>query len=205
MVLPHTSPTGSKAWLVSWKVGEQGGHFWIDADNVFSLWWDPYSNEYAPDVLMNVLLHSAGRELPEDIVIIHRIRRQYWLYTQSASYLQSLFAFVENFGANTFKLVEQLDRIDQSREKSFDNFRDQQYEEALSAIRLAMEQFGDLEKKTFKLKDTTLVWVYLIEWATVTSVFLISGVMLWLLMVRRRLFREVYATRLTQDQSMGDC
>jgi len=205
MAHSYSSPTGSKAWLVSWKTGDQGSHFWIDADNLFSTWWDPYNNEYAPDVLLNILLHSTGRELPEDIVIIHTIRRQYWLYTQHSSYLQSLFVFVERLGANTLKLADQLNQIDQDREESFGQFRNQQYGEALATIRSTIDQFDDLEKKTFKLKDATLVWVYLIEWATVTSVIMISGVVLWLFMVRRRLFREVSATRLAQDQSIGDC
>jgi hypothetical protein len=58
-----------------------------------------------------------------------------------------------------------------------------------------------LEEKAFVLKDATLFWVYVIQWAAVTSVLMMSGVVLWSLMVRRRLFREVYTTKLTRENS----
>jgi hypothetical protein len=198
MAHPFRSPTGSKAWMVSWKVGD-GGHFWNDADDLNFPWWDPYLNEYAPDIFMNVLLYSTDRELPKDIVIVHNVRRQYWLYSQYSAYLFSLFAFVEKFGASTLRLVDEMEQIDLQREQSFDEFREQRYQESLATILSSMDKMEELEVKTFRLKDTTLMWVYLIQWASVTSVLMISGVVLWSLMVRRRLFHEVSVTKLTQE------
>lgn len=75
------------------------------------------------------------------------------------------------------------------------------------ALRLSLSSMGqmeELEAKTFRLKDTTLMRVYLIQWASVTSVLMISGVVLWSLMVRRRLFRRVEVTQLAQDKKMDD-
>ncbi len=201
MVHAYSSPTGSKAFLISWKVGGRGGHFWTVADNLFSLWWAPYHNEYAQDVLVNILLYSTGRDLPEDIVVVHSIRRQYWLYAQYGSYIQSLLTFVEKFGANTQRLAREIDEIDQGRKLSFEQFREGQYEQALGTIRLAMTQLEGLEAKAFDLKDATLFWVYVIQWTAVTSVLLITGVVLWSLMVRRRLYREVHVTKLAQEQT----
>jgi hypothetical protein len=199
MAHPCASSTGSNAFLLSWKVS-RGGHFWVVADNLFSLWWAPHHNEYALDIFVNILLHSTGRELPGDIVVVHSIRRQYWLYAQYESYLQSLFAFVEAFGASTMGPALQLEEIGQERARSFGEFREGRYEDALGTIRLAMEKLGHLEEETFALKDRTLLWVYAIQWTVVTSVFLISGVALWSLMVRRRLFREVSTTKLASRQ-----
>jgi hypothetical protein len=40
------------------------------------------------------------------------------------------------------------------------------------------------------------MWVYIIEWFVAVSTLFISGFILWTLMVRRRLYREIDATRL---------
>ena len=49
-----------------------------------------------------------------------------------------------------------------------------------------------------EVKDSAMFWVYLTEWCAITAAILISGVVLWGLMVRRRLYREVYTSRLGQ-------
>jgi hypothetical protein len=57
---------------------------------------------------------------------------------------------------------------------------------------------GDLRKATAKvmqMKDQAMLWIYLIEWTVVTATFAIGGVVLWSLMVRRRLYREVGETK----------
>ena len=52
--------------------------------------------------------------------------------------------------------------------------------------------------EALRLKDHVLVWIYLIEWLTVTGVFLVAGFTLWTLMIRRRLYREVAVTRIVE-------
>ena len=52
------------------------------------------------------------------------------------------------------------------------------------------------------LKQRALFWIYLTEWLAVTAVLLLSGFVLWTLMIRRRLYGEVRSTRLRQaDQA----
>jgi hypothetical protein len=48
-----------------------------------------------------------------------------------------------------------------------------------------------------RMKDQVMVWIYVIEWATVTATFAIGVYGVWTLMVRRRLYRDVGRTRLT--------
>jgi len=45
------------------------------------------------------------------------------------------------------------------------------------------------------------MWVYIIEWLSVTTKGSLTAVVVWTLMVRRRMYREVRATRL---KSSGD-
>jgi len=47
------------------------------------------------------------------------------------------------------------------------------------------------------LKDRALLWVYIIGWLAVTATALVSSFLLWSIMVRRRLYREVQLTRLS--------
>jgi hypothetical protein len=44
-------------------------------------------------------------------------------------------------------------------------------------------------------KDRALLWVYIIEWLTVLGTSAIVGTILWSLMIRRRLYRQVATTR----------
>jgi hypothetical protein len=45
-----------------------------------------------------------------------------------------------------------------------------------------------------EVKNEALLWVYLTEWLSVSGTALIVGFVLWTLMVRRRLYREVETT-----------
>ena len=45
-------------------------------------------------------------------------------------------------------------------------------------------------------KDNALFWIFVIEWFVVTGTSMVAGALLWSLMVRRRLYREVGETRL---------
>ena len=51
-------------------------------------------------------------------------------------------------------------------------------------------------------KDAALFWVFVTEWLVVTASGLICGAVVWTLMVRRRLYREVTVTRLERDSRL---
>ncbi len=57
---------------------------------------------------------------------------------------------------------------------------------------------GEILEDAKKLQQAVMFWIYLIEWFAVVGTFLISGIVLNLLMVRRRLYREVATTRTRQ-------
>ena len=59
-----------------------------------------------------------------------------------------------------------------------------------------IDLLGVLEQEAIELKERALLWVYLIEWLAVTGVSMVTAFVLWSLMVRRRLYREVGATRM---------
>jgi hypothetical protein len=58
--------------------------------------------------------------------------------------------------------------------------------------------WNELNGKAIEVKEHALLWVYLIEWLSVTSVALIAGSFLWMVMIRRRLYREVGTTSIRE-------
>ncbi len=194
-------------WLVSWRVGPTGGMFWVVADDLDSTWWSPiwsgkiwcageFENEYAGDVFANILFHSTGVPLPQDVFQLHRLRRLYFDYNVERSLLIGLLDFVDTFGANTRGVYARIDEIDRLRLASFERYRAYEFAHAAEIMGSAMSDFAGLMQDAMDLKDKALLWVYLTQWVAVSGTSLICGFLLWTLMVRRRLYREVVTTRL---------
>jgi len=186
-------------WLVSWRVGARGGVFWVVADNLDTSWWSnvlhPCRNEYAMDVFMNILIYSTGRALPPDIATVHRLRQSYWQYGQRKVVLLSLIEFADRFGANTLPVERQIDEMDRIRDVSSEAYLNQRYDEALRTIGEALDMVERIEEAAMRLKDRALLWVYVTEWCAVSGTLLVSGLVVYSLLVRRRLYREVMVTR----------
>jgi hypothetical protein len=189
------------AWLLSWTYGE--GMTWSVADDLDCPWWadtyHPSKQEYGLDILVNIVLHSLGRPLPEDIVLVNAVRQELELYNERRSSLSSFFEFVERFGVSSTRLLQERLRIDGIVEDARSNYIDGYHLEALELTESAHEELGSLETKTMRLKDQAHVWVYLIEWAAVTGTSMIAGYVLYMLLVRRKLYREVEVTRMRES------
>jgi hypothetical protein len=72
---------------------------------------------------------------------------------------------------------------------------EQNFEESDDIIRAGLREFNDAEVLAMREKDKALFWIYVIEWLMASSTLIISGLVLWTLMVRRRLYRKVMVTR----------
>lgn len=194
--LPDYAPG---AWLASWRVGSGGGVFWAVADDLDASFWSsliyPCENEYSMDIFLNILLYSTGRDLPTDILALHDLRSSYWQFNQERSMLISLMEFVDRFGASTRNLEVEILAADELRERSFDEYRDQEYERALDTSREAIRALLEISNRAMELKDKALFWVYVTEWSAVTGTLLASGYVLYGLLYKRKLYRDVAVTR----------
>jgi hypothetical protein len=74
-------------------------------------------------------------------------------------------------------------------------FVEHSYEESDSILDQVDIMLVDVQIAAMVLKDQALVWVYAIEWLSVTAVSIISLFALWTVMVKRRLYREVSSTK----------
>ena len=93
-------------------------------------------------------------------------------------------------------------KVDAEYAKAQQLYREQRWDEGLQLLKQVHSSLSSLEQKAIVLKQRALFWIYLTEWLAVTAVLLLSGFVLWTLMIRRRLYGEVRSTRLRQaDQA----
>jgi hypothetical protein len=187
-------------YLVAWSYEE--GRTITSGDFLDTGWFqyptNPSLNQYSPDIIMNMVLWLTKRNLIQDIEIFHRIKSSFRDYRTRIAILISLKDFIERFGANTGKVQREVDALEEIYDKATEAYLDQDLVEADKNMDDGFARFPRAEEIGREAKDTALLWVYAVEWLVTTSTLFISGTILWTLMVRRRMYRDVKATRLTE-------
>jgi hypothetical protein len=168
-------------------------------DMVYDTFWSApgssTTNPYSLDIVANMIWFSTGRELPGDVYKVHDFRRDLFDYNIQKSLLVSLLDFAEIFGANPSSEYRELDSIDDIKREASNYYLDRDFELAYDSLKVALAEIKALEEVATNLKNRALFWVYVVEWSVTTGVFLVAGFILWTLMVRRALYREVRVTR----------
>jgi hypothetical protein len=152
--------------------------------------------EYFPDFLINFIYFTAGVEMPDDPLTVHRIRTILQEFDARRQFLIDIIEFASMFGASSAPLERLVAESSEYEAAIRDLYVEQRYEETWSIAEEARVRLAELEIEAMKLKEDALLWVYVIEWVMVTATALTSGSVLWLLMVRKRVYREVHETRL---------
>ncbi len=188
-------------WMLSWEYGGDGGMCWAAADDLDHPFWERTTygfseNKYPVDILANIITHTVGGELPEDILVPIRIRRELFEYNHLRSLFVTILEFVEKFGADTGTLYDELLRVDGGIVSEAKNsYMMGEYEEALSGIRLGNEEVEILVDKALRARERALLWIFVVEWLAVSGTTMLSGFALWTLMVKRRMYKEVGTSR----------
>jgi len=176
-----------------WRYGN--GTTWSHAERTTE-YWNWINNPYGPDMLMAEIIFSAGRRLPDDVVLVHNLRSKFWEYAASGSITMSFLEFIDTFGADTSTISTKMARAYKRTQEAKELYLNQDYSASLSAMEEALDQMEKLTTEALKLRDRALMWIHLIEWLAVTGVFLLSGFGVWTLMIRKSLYREVATTRM---------
>jgi hypothetical protein len=188
-------------WLLSWGVGE--GMTWSVGDDLDVPWWsgiyEPSEQEYGLDILMNIIYHSLGRPLPQDIMLVNAVRRDFREYGERVSTINAFIDFIEKFGANSNQIMRDLAEVDATIELAMEHYMEGRYQEALEAAEAAHIELVEFDRRTMRLKDQALMWVYVTEWAAVSGTGLLAGYLLYALMLRRTLYRQVQVTRIRSE------
>ncbi len=165
-------------------------------------WWGianiPRANPFSHDIIVNVIWFSTGRSLPEDVLKVHELRGLLFNFGVRRSLLTSLLEFAEGFGANPSKVYSKLESVEGTRNEGAEHYLDRDFDAAFESIEIAVTELRSLELEAMRLKDSALFWVYLIEWLVTTGVLMAAGIVVWSLMVRRALYREVETTKLVR-------
>ena len=152
------------------------------------------SNPYSLDIITNMVWFSTGRRLPEDPYKVHEFRRDLFNFGIQQNLLTSLLDFAEIFGANPVNEHARLNDIQGTRIQASNQYLDRDFDTAYDTMKTALQGLTSLEEDAAKLKDRAMLWVYIVEWLVTTAVFLVTGSVLWTLMVKQKLYRDVTTT-----------
>jgi uncharacterized membrane protein len=155
--------------------------------------------EYYGDVSSNLMIYLAKRPVPQDIDLVHAVRSKGLEIRTRTSLLLSLLEFIESFGANTRGAMGQYDGLNELISGATDAYIALEFEKVLEIYGEVERDLYDLEVEAVKLKNRALLWVFAIEWLSVTGASLVAGFIVWTLMVRRRLYKEIGVTRLVDS------
>ncbi len=184
-------------FLVWWRVGD-GRSLAImtrfssehrNPDDPFYEW--PYQGDFA----CNYHLYVADRRIPEDTEILHTIRTT-WLY----SYLQKNMLvgsidFISKLGGNPAPLEKMLREAEDILMESRRMYLDYEFEASLAMAEQLVGDLGWISEAAVRVKDQVFFSVYLIEWSILMATSMFTGVLIWTLMVKRRLYKEAASTR----------
>jgi hypothetical protein len=196
-----SSKSEGMPFATAWRYGQ--GVTWSVATDIqtnYNLFWTRLGGgagyEYAMDLFLNMVLYSTGRDIPQDILQFHAVRQRFAAYRERKSMIYALLDFVERFGVNRQTIDEAVEEVDQVEADARSLYLVQDIPGASEALERAMNGLAGVEERSIQLKNRALLWVYLIEWTAVTGTLMVSGSILWSVMIRRRAYRVVGTTRL---------
>jgi hypothetical protein len=190
---------GDSPYVLGWRYGE--GYTWSLAQvGMGGMFGKPVhkgtSYVYGYDAFFGMLYHSTGRHLPEDVVMVHQLRESFGEYSDAMSSIYSLMEFVEGFGVNTNPLFLRADVLRKKWKEGRDLYLAQEWERSKTVFDRLVEDVSTFTEEAIEFKNRALFWVYVSEWSVVTGTLLFSGFVVWMLMIKKRLYSEVKHSRL---------
>lgn len=192
-LVPETKNSERIPLMTYWDIGEGRVLAIEDFHSYFS---DFYLWRFYPDSVINQHYYAAAVSIPQDPFMMNEIRDNFRQYDYSKRMLFQVLDFVSRFGAKTAPIEMKMDEPDSIRKKAGDLYVQQNYPACSAEINHAIALVDGLIEDSSRLKDKALLWVYTIEWLAVTGTMMISGFVVWSLMIHRRMYREVASTRL---------
>jgi hypothetical protein len=175
------SPTGFR--------GTVGGG--TTSAGVSFIYWKHYG-----DFVCNMVYFLAGLTPPSDTMLLYTTRLKFREVDYHREMIVGTMEFVSRFGAKSDKVDAKLAEADEALVKAKAYFVDLDLEGSLEGAEHVISLLTEADALALKAKRTALFWVYVTEWLIVTATFLLCGSVLWGLMVKRKLYKEVPATRI---------
>jgi len=189
---------GQGPFLMWWDIGKgrtlgQSADWTPDGGSVFMRW------KYYGDYAINMMLFLAGRKLPDDLDSVYIVRRRIRDADFALTTFYNMVDFVEKMGGSSVGLTKLAGEIQEEKQKAADLYVECSMEEALEAYAGVLELCDQAIAEAIKARDAATFWMFVVEWCAVTGTFILCGSVLWLVMVRRQLYREVRLTKLIRS------
>ncbi len=155
--------------------------------------------QYFPQAMMYLVYRISEKELPRDPDLFQIVMNTFISFRERNRMLDSLVSWVENFGGNTVDLRNRIEDLDTVMDDAYEDYLQADMDGALEDLDRGREEQMAIREAASSAKDRALAWVYMIEWFSLIATFMISGFVLWTLMVRRRLYREVGTSKLRSE------
>ncbi len=186
-------------WLLHYEYGK--GATWTLCDNFVNPFWcgiyyGRVEGDLQTDVLMNIIWPSVGWELPADAALVHQMRIGFRDYIAKRLLQLGLIEFVDRFGADLAPAENLMAQADGAKAEAEELYLDQDYAESSARLSVAFDRLQKAAEVALKQKNKALMWVFIIEWTSVTGTLMVCGAVLYSLMVRRRYYRQVATTRM---------
>jgi len=163
---------------------------WTPAGGVIFMRW-----EYYGDFAVNLMLYLSKNELPEDLETVHKARGKFLEYRWAKAYKFTVMDFGEKFGANMNPVAKIIDEAESRYADATQAYLEQDLGTSLEALDDSLESLARGTQRAMRLKDQAMLWIYAVEWTTISGTFAASGFAVWTLMIRRRLYREIGSTK----------
>ena len=170
-------------------------HTWVGTPGVLAF----YRWKWHYDLLVHMIYWPAKEPIPEDLILVHRVRELITKLYYTRIYLMSIMDFADKAGANLRDVELELAGLDGDRRQVKSLYIDNRMVECHDLSVSLGARYEDLIDKALKAKDKALFWIFLVEWVVVAATSMVTGVVAWSLLVRKRLYREVGQTRLRID------
>jgi uncharacterized membrane protein len=150
---------------------------------------------FTPIFLSNLVYYAARVKIPEDMGLFMRLRTLISSYDSLRRYAISVIDFADRFNANLREAEKALYDAEQGKKAVNSLYVQGEFDNSLERLEGSLEDLDRAAQMAIKAKNEALLWVYVIEWFTVSGTAMFSGGVLWTLMVRRPLYREAGLTR----------
>ena len=118
-------------------------------------------------------------------------------------YLISLSNFIDRLGVTTTRIQDEVMSLEEIWESASTFYLDQDFQGCREKLDEGFSMFESAESTAIEVKNAAMMWIYFVEWLATVGTLFLSGFVLWTLMIRRRLYREVETSRMKKLQGDG--
>jgi methylase of polypeptide subunit release factors len=151
--------------------------------------------KHYPDFVSNMVYFLAGLTPPSDLQLLYTARQRFREIDIQRQLTSGIIEFAAAFSADTSRVDAKLAESEEILGIARSYFVDLDLQSSVEETDRVLATLREAYDLALKAKRMALFWTYVTEWLVVTATGLICGVGVWTLMIRRRLYREVYATR----------